>query len=106
MSAQPNDIQARPDYTVGTIQMAAAIIEYLAQHILEPQPIAAIVEAIPGATRDPVFRALWTMERAGWVRQTAGAWELGTYFTTLGERVRLTMIQVLNSYLGDHHVSR
>ena len=87
------------DYTNGSQQLVFAIVDYLSRHFLDPQPLANIVDAL-GASRDQVFRALWNMQRAGWVRQTGGNYELDVGLTTLAERLRLAIAEILNHRLG------
>jgi DNA-binding IclR family transcriptional regulator len=95
--------KAAPDYTNESQQLVFGICEFLSQHMLDPQPLSAIVEAMEPASRDQCFRALWNMQKAGWVRQSGKTYELDTTVIRFADRLRREIIAILGDYLGDHH---
>lgn len=86
------------DYTNGSQQNLMALVECLGRHVLDPQPIGALVNET-GLSRDQVFRALWNARQAGWADETAAGWHLSPHLTQFSDRLRLTIAQAHRTYL-------
>ena len=88
------------DYTNGSQQCLIAVIEQLSRNMLNPQTVTDIAAALhPEYNKDPVFRALWNLEKAGWVLKQGAGYTLSPDLTKLADRLRLALIETNRKYL-------
>lgn len=89
------------DYTNASQQLAFAVVETLSRNLLNPQPLTALVEALAPieASRDQIFRALWNLQKAGWVQTCNEGYLLAPELTRLSDRLRLRLVEIHRQYL-------
>lgn len=85
--------------------MVMVMVEYLAQDILIPKPLKEIHETL-NLSRDIAFRTLWNLQKTGWVEEVAYGYRISPKLTMISDRLRLSMADVLNTFLPNHQNSQ
>ncbi len=81
---------------------ALAAVEVLAERPLASIDPDRLAERL-GCQRDGAFRALKTLEAAGWAEPAPDGkgWRISPHASRLSERVRLAVADLHRAYLGD-----
>lgn len=87
-------------YRVRSQQAMLAVIEALAHNPFEGMAMPQLVRALPGLTRDQIYRSVANLQLAGWAEEVSGGFRLTPKITTISQRVSLALRDLHTRYLG------
>lgn len=87
------------DYTNESQQFMLVVLHLLIRTGFNGQPVVAIQNALPGSSRDQVFRALWNLEKGGLAERVGNDWMISPDLTVASDRIRINLTRLAEKYL-------